>query len=140
MATTTSTITSKSIVSIPPTPSSYDKTVVETAIASIIATQSVRNEKTIDAIEKTESFPPAEILALVDYNRIYDISAAGEIKKNSYGSYYETLESVHSITNEDVAYIVQKCLENDVAGQWAALKNIADSDVIDSNNLINLLI
>jgi hypothetical protein len=139
VAKTSSTFSSKTIVSVPPAPSSYDRSAFETAIAAIIATQSTRLEKSIDAIEKTESFPPAEILSVIDYNRTYDLSAIGKIEKNSYGSYYDSLESIHSITCEDVSYIATKCLENDATGAWTSLENSVNTDVEDAKSLINFL-
>ena len=78
-------------------------------------------------VEKTESALPAEIVALVDFNRVH--ATAGTLKDSvtPYGKYYDALDSIHSITTDDVSYAVSKALANDASGAWTSLKKKTDT-------------
>ena len=100
------------------------------AAASLRSTRNSSNETV--GIEKDEESKPTEIVALVDFNRVY--SPGGFT--TPYGSYYETLDAVHSITTDDVSYTVNKCIENDVGGQWSTLKTSLEASVSDADDFV----
>jgi hypothetical protein len=104
--------------------------------STIGASLSKKSSNNTQAVEKTESAPPAEIVAVVDFNRIH--STAGNLKTSTtpYGSYYDALDSIHSIMSEDVTYAVTKALENDTSGEWKSLKSTTDADAADAVDFI----
>jgi len=83
-------------------------------------------------IENDEESKPTEIVALVDFNRVYGPGGF----TTPYGSYYQTLDAVHSITTDDVSYAVNKCIENDVGGQWLTLKTSLEASIADADDFV----
>lgn len=100
------------------------------AAASLRSTRHSSNETV--GIEKDEESKPTEIVALVDFNRTYGPGGF----KTPYGNYYETLDAVHSITTDDVSYTVNKCIENDVGGQWSTLKTSLEASIADADDFV----
>ena len=100
------------------------------AAASLRSTRHSSNE-TI-GIDQDEESKPTEIVALIDFNRVYGPGGL----TTPYGRYYETLDAVHSITTDDVSYAVNKCVENDVGGQWLTLKTSLEASIADADDFV----
>jgi hypothetical protein len=81
-------------------------------------------------IEKTEQADPAEIIAVADFNRVYDSSK----ELTPYGEYYRTLDVVHSVTTDDVNYVVSRAVESDTSGQWKALRDNTEASIDDASD------
>lgn len=91
-----------------------------------------------DSIDKVDSAPPAEIVAIADFNRVYESTvSSGKSGKTPYGLYYDALKSIHSISTEDVSYVISKALENDTTGNWEALRSLVTEDVRNVKDLVN---
>jgi len=124
---------SKTLTSIPA------KGTLVTSSKFVGAALSVATKKSTD---KTESFSlkenagPTEILSFVDFNRVYERSGNNGPNLTPYGQYFKALQSIHSITTEDVTYVVSKSLENDTTGAWNSLKNNVDTSVADAQDFI----
>ena len=86
--------------------------------------------------EKKENANPSEIISLVDFNRVYEKIGAAGPNLTPYGQYFKALESVHSITTEDVTYVIAKAIENDSTGAWSFLKDRVDNSINDSADFI----
>lgn len=84
-------------------------------------------------IEKVEESKPAEIIALADFNRVYEI---GEFL-TPYGKYYQALNVVQSITTDDVSYIVSKAIEKDSSKKWSSLSKNLDIAISDADDFID---
>jgi len=97
---------------------------------------SKKSKKSNDAIDRKESSPASEIVSIADFNRTFDAAGRGRAERTPYGLYYGALDSVHSITTEDVSYIISKALENDSAGEWGAIKTTVEADVADADDLV----
>lgn len=111
---------------------------ISTAASSvgIVASKQLRVEN--DSIDRVDSAPPAEIVAIADFNRVYESGGRrGISSKTRYGRYYDALKTVHSITSEDVAYIVSKAFENDTTGAWSSLRTAVENDVENARDLVN---
>jgi len=102
------------------------------AISGLISTRSKLANSKSESTNRTESSLPTEIVALIDFNRVYGES----FHLTQYGEYFEALSSIHSITTEDVKYVVDKSIENDPAGLWASLKEGTDKSVADAEDFI----
>jgi hypothetical protein len=87
-------------------------------------------------VEKTESALPAEIVAFVDFNRVHATAGTSKDSVTPYGKYYDALDSVHSITTDDVSYMISKALANDASGAWTSLKNKTDADINDASDFV----
>ena len=87
-------------------------------------------------VEKTESALPAEIVAFVDFNRVHATAGTSKDSVTPYGKYYDALDSVHSITTDDVSYVISKALANDASGAWASLKKKTDTDINDASDFV----
>lgn len=96
-----------------------------------------KSKKSEGGIDRKESAPPAEIVSVADFNRVFDSAGYHRVERTPYGQYYNALDSVHSITTEDVSYVISKSLENDSAGSWNARKTAVDSDVSDASDLVS---
>jgi hypothetical protein len=90
----------------------------------------------VQSFEKKENSKPTEVISIVDFNRVYERSGASGAKLTPYGQYFKALESVHSITTEDVTYVVAKALENDSTGAWGSFKDNVDASIEDSQDFI----
>jgi hypothetical protein len=88
------------------------------------------------SLEKQENANPTEIISLVDFNRVYERRGESGVNFTPYGQYFRALQSVHSITTEDVTYVVSKALENDTTGAWKTLKDGVDSSIIDARDFV----
>ena len=106
---------------------------VTSAVGSSISSVS-KSDTT--AVEKTESALPAEIIAIVDFNRVHTTAGKSKDSMTPYGTYYNALDSVHSITTEDVTYVVSKALANDSSGTWSSLKKVTDADSADATDFV----
>jgi len=109
---------------------------LSSSTAAVGMSLSKASKNNFSGLEKTESASPAEIIALVDFNRVH--ATAGTLKDSvtPYGKYYDALDSIHSITTDDVSYAVSKALANDASGAWTSLKKKTDADIIDSNDFV----
>lgn len=106
------------------------------ATSAIGTSLSKKSSNNIQAVEKTEAAPPAEIIAVVDFNRIHSTAGNSKTSTTPYGAYYDALDSIHSIMTEDVTYTVTKSLSNDPSGVWKSLKSTTDSDLTDAIDFI----
>lgn len=102
------------------------------AISGLISTRSKLASSKSESTNRTESSLPTEIVALIDFNRVYGES----FHLTQYGEYFEALSSIHSITTEDVKYVVDKSIESDSAGLWTSLKEGTDKSVADAEDFI----
>lgn len=84
-------------------------------------------------IEKVEESKPAEIIALADFNRVYESGAF----LTPYGKYYQALNVVQSITTDDVSYIVSKAIEKDSSKKWSSLSKNLDIAISDADDFID---
>ncbi len=84
-------------------------------------------------IEKVEESKPAEIIALADFNRIYETGTF----LTPYGKYYQALNVVQSITTDDVSYVVSKAIEKDTSKKWSSLSKNLDIAISDADDFIN---
>jgi hypothetical protein len=109
---------------------------LSSSTATVGMSLSKASKNNFAGVEKTESALPAEIVALVDFNRVH--ATAGTLKDSvtPYGKYYDALDSIHSITTDDVSYAISKALANDASGAWTSLKKKTDADIIDSNDFV----
>lgn len=85
-----------------------------------------------ESTSRTESTPATEIVSLIDFIRTHEDPS----HLTQYGQYFAALNSIHSITTEDVKYVVDKSLENDPAGLWSGLKKSADNSIDDAQDFI----
>jgi len=83
-------------------------------------------------IKKSDGVEPTEIVALADFNRAYE-----DRLWTKYGLYFKALETVHSVSTDDVKYIIEKALANDSTGAWKSLLTSVEADVANSDDLIN---
>jgi hypothetical protein len=83
-------------------------------------------------IKKSDGAEPAEIVALADFNRAYD-----DRLLTKYGLYLKALETTHSVSTDDVKYIIEKALANDKTGSWKALLDAVNADISNADDLIN---
>lgn len=97
---------------------------------------SKKSKKSNDAIDRKESSPASEIVSIADFNRTFGAAGQGRAERTPYGLYYGALDSVHSITTEDVSYVISKALENDSAGEWGTIKTTVEADVADADDLV----
>ena len=97
---------------------------------------SKKSTTTSQSFERDENSGPTEIVSLVDFNRVYERFGSGGSNLTPYGQYFKALQSIHSITTEDVTYIVTKALENDTTGAWESLKSNVDSSIADAQDFI----
>ena len=102
------------------------------AIPGLISTRSKLVNSRSESTNRTESSLPTEIVALIDFNRVY--GDASHLTR--YGEYFAALNSIHSITTEDVKYVVDKSIENDSAGLWGSLKDGVDKSVADADDFV----
>ena len=84
-------------------------------------------------IEKVEESKPAEIIALADFNRVYESGAF----LTPYGKYYQALNVVQSITTDDVSYVVSKAIEKDSSKKWSSLSENLDIAISDADDFID---
>jgi len=103
-----------------------------TAIAASSLSLSKQSSNTNVSIEKVEESKPTEIVALADFNRVYE--PGGFL--TPYGRYYEALDAVHSVTTDDVSYATSKCIEKDTSGQWSSLKTSLESAIEDADDFV----
>jgi len=83
-------------------------------------------------IKKSDGVEPTEIVALADFNRAYE-----DRLWTKYGLYFKALETVHSVSTDDVKYIIEKALANDSTGTWKSLLTSVESDIANADDLIN---
>jgi hypothetical protein len=89
-----------------------------------------------ESFDRNENAGPTEIISLVDFNRVYERSGTAGPNLTPYGQYFKALQSIHSITTEDVTYVISKSLENDTTGAWNSLKSNVDISVEDAQDFI----
>ncbi len=85
-----------------------------------------------ESTSRTESTPATEIVSLIDFSRTHEDPS----HLTQYGQYFAALNSIHSITTEDVKYVVDKSLENDPAGLWSGLKKSTDDSIDEAQDFI----
>jgi hypothetical protein len=103
-----------------------------TAIAASSLSLSKQSSNSNVSIEKSEESKPTEIVSLADFNRVYERGGF----PTSYGNYYSALDSVHSITTDDVSYAISKCIENDASGRWGSLKDSLETAIEDADDFV----
>lgn len=107
-----------------------------TSKVGVLASKQSKSES--DSIDRLDNASPAEIVAISDFNRIYASGATlGKAGKTPYGLYYDALKSLHSISTEDVKYVVDKALSSDVAAQWEVLRASVEGDQANAIDLVN---
>lgn len=111
--------------------------VTSPSLPTVGASLSAKSKSSTSAIEKVEATDPAEVIAIVDFNRVYENAESSVDTLSAYGVYFDALDSVHSITTDDVTYAVTKALANDTSGAWAALKKTTDSDIADAADFVD---
>lgn len=103
------------------------------AIATVgLQKSKLSNQTNASKIEKEEQADAAEIVALADFNRVYDSSKT----LTEYGNYYNALDVTHSVMTDDVTYIVSTAVENDSSGQWSILRDNVESSISDADDLV----
>jgi hypothetical protein len=117
-------------------PSAGTLSKLSTKTPAIGITQSKKSSSDRTAVEKSESSKPSEIIAMADFNRVYARSVRGRDNLTNYGSYYTALDAVHSITTEDVNYIVSKSIEADGTGAWSSLRDQVESDTLEAQDFV----
>lgn len=111
---------------------------ISSATSKVGITISKQSKSESDSVDRLDNAPPAEIVAISDFNRIYASGATlGKAGKTPYGLYYDALKSIHSLSTEDVKHIVEKALSSDVAAQWETLRAAVESDQINAADLVN---
>jgi len=111
---------------------------ISPATSKVGVVTSKQSKSNNDSVDRIDNAPPAEIIAISDFNRVYESGAAiGKTGKTPYGLYYDVLRSVHSLSTEDVKYIVEKALESDVASQWQTLRDALERDQAEAIDLVN---
>lgn len=98
---------------------------------------SKKSKKSNGAIERKESSPASEIISIIDFNRAFDAAGQNRVERTPYGLYYAALDSVHSITTEDVSYVISKALENDSSGEWETLRSSVETNTSDADDLVS---
>ena len=115
-----------------PASGTVKQAIASPAIASVSLQRSKSsNQSNSSKIDKEEQADAAEIVALADFNRVYGSSKV----MTEFGQYYGALDVVHSITTDDVTYVVNKSIEKDASGQWATLRDDADASIADAEDL-----
>jgi hypothetical protein len=110
----------------------------ETSTAALLAaTGEGTGTDSSEAFTATDGSPSTELVAVIDFNRLYDSNGDGSgTNKTEYGNYFEVLETCHSLNTEDAAYVIQKCIDNDSTGEWTSLKDSVDASVADADDLM----
>ena len=109
---------------------------LSSSTATVGMSLSKASKNNFAGVEKTESALPAEIVAFVDFNRVHATAGTSKDSVTPYGKYYDALDSVHSITTDDVSYVISKALANDASGAWASLKKKTDTDINDASDFV----
>lgn len=84
-------------------------------------------------IEKQDEASATEIVAIADFNRVFDSSKTF----TPYGEYYRALDVVHAVTTDDVTYVVNTAIEKDTGGQWTTLRDTVETNIADADDLNN---
>lgn len=103
-----------------------------TSMASVQSSKQ-SNPASSTKIEKEDEAGATEIVAIADFNRVFDSSKTF----TPYGEYYRALDAVHAVTTDDITYIVNTAIEKDAGGQWTTLRDAVETNIADADDLNN---